>query len=168
MAIERGGETVWRFLIRIVLVLFIALFITALWVGTSFETPRIPLNHRRAVASIRSVNLAQQHHAGQHPAAGFACNLSELSDRESVAPGAGFIDRVLASGTKAAYHFEIRCVRSGNEKTMTYTITAVPTIPGNTGVYALCSDQSGGIWYSKDGSTSDCLAQHKPIEQKYR
>jgi len=144
--------------------LFLAALLVAIFPPS---TSRVFLNQRRAVESMRELNLAEHSYAAQHPDAGFACELSELGE-QGVGPPVGLIDRVLASGTKSWYHFEIRCSQSGSEKATVYTITAVPTLPGTTGVYAFCADQKGEIWYSENGSISDCLAMHKPIEQKYR
>ena len=129
------------------------------------KAPRIFLNHRRAVASIQRLNLAERNYAEQHPDVGFTCKLSDLAE-QGAEPRVGFIDQVLASGTKSSYHFEIGCTQG--QRTTAYTITAVPTIPGITGQYAFCTNQSGEPWYSENGSTSDCLSQHRPIEQKYR
>jgi hypothetical protein len=131
------------------------------------NTPRAVLNQQQAVRSIRDLSLAEHTYALQHPDAGFACDLRELGE-QGVGPPAGLIDRVLASGTKSSYHFEIGCAQGESQKATAYTITAVPTKPGTTGVYALCTDQSGEIWYSENGSPSDCLAKRKPIEQKHR
>jgi hypothetical protein len=148
---------------RISLIVFALLFIAMLfWLGIFPPgTPRIFLNQRRAAESIRNLNLAEHNHAAGHSGVGFACNLNDLGENSSV-------DRVLASGTKASYHFEIRCLQSGGQKATGYTITALPVEAGLTGKYALCSDQTGEIWYSESGLASDCLAMHKPIEQKYR
>jgi hypothetical protein len=133
------------------------------------KTPRTFLNHRRAVESIRRLNLAEHDYAAQHPDLGFACSIRELSEQGAeLASRVSFVDPVLASGTKSSYHFEIGCAHSGIHKGKAYTITAVPTEPGKTGLYALCTDQSGEIWYSENGSTSDCFARHKAIEHKYR
>ena len=78
-------------------------------------TPRVVLNHYRAVQSIRSLNLAERTYAARHPEAGFACNLRDLSYAE-------LIDRVLASGTESAYYFEIRCLQQGNRKAAIETL----------------------------------------------
>jgi hypothetical protein len=156
---------------RTFLLLFIAALVAAAFLVGIFppKAPRTFLNHRRAVASLRSLNLAERNYAEQHPDAGFACNPSDLAEQGSgAAPRVGFIDQVLASGTKSSYNFAIACARSEGQKSTSYTITATPTKPGTTGVYAFCTDQSGEIWYSENGSTSDCLARHKPIEQTYR
>jgi hypothetical protein len=74
----------------------------------------------------------------------------------------------LASGTKSAYRFEVLCRLDAHQKATSYTITAVTTEPGITGTYALCSDQSGEIWYSENGLTSDCLAIRKPVPERYK
>jgi len=132
------------------------------------KTPRIFLNQRRAVASVRNLNLAEHDYAARHPNTGFACNLDDLGEHGSGAsPRVALVDRVLASGTKSSYHFDIRCP-SGVGTAAAYTITALPAEPGITGQYALCSDQSSEIWYSESGSPSDCLVTHKPVERKYK
>jgi hypothetical protein len=146
---------------------FLAMFIVlvasvAIWLGTSpLRTPRIPLNHRRAIERVRDLTLAERNYAARHPEAGYACSLGDLGEQ-------GLVDRVLASGTQAGYHFDIHCPETSNQGATAYTITALPVDLGHTGTYALCTDQSGYIWYSENGSVSDCVAMHKPIEQKYR
>jgi hypothetical protein len=131
------------------------------------DTPRVFLNQRRAVQSIRVLNGAEKTYAEQHPMVGFACRIADLDGNNPEQPPASLPDLVLLSGTKAGYHFEARCTPGDSYKTTNYTITAVPTKPGITGEYALCSDESGQAWYSENGSISDCLAMHKPIERKY-
>jgi hypothetical protein len=125
------------------------------------STPRIFLNQRHATMSIREVNLAQQNYSARHPRTGYACNLDDLGEQ-------GAVDGVLASGTKAGYHFEIQCPQRGTQKAERFTITAVPVNPGVTGQYALCADQSGDVWYSEHGLASDCLAMRKQVGKKYR
>ena len=150
---------------RSILVVILAFLILVVVWPPSLSTPRVFLNQRRAVLSIEDVSLAESKYAAQHPAAGYACSLSDLGEQGS---GIGLVDRVLASGTKAGYHFEIQCPQRESQKVARYAIIATPVNPGTTGKYALCSDQSGLIWYSENGSVSDCLAMHKPIERKYR
>ena len=129
------------------------------------SSPRVFLNQRRAVLSITSVSNAEHKYAAERPSAGYACNLSELSTQDSED---SLVDSVLASGMKAGYYFKLQCPQDSGPKVTRYTITAVPTIPGTTGDYALCADQSGQVWYSEKGSPSDCLSTHKPVERKYR
>lgn len=141
------------------LIVLVSAFVLAGFLPLS--THRIFLNQRRATISIQELNLAQKNYSAQHPHIGYACNLSDLADQ-------GTVDGVLASGTKAGYHFEIRCPQRGAQKAESFTITAVPVNPGVTGQYSLCADQRGEVWYSEAGLVSDCLAMRKLIERKYR
>jgi hypothetical protein len=151
---------------QIALVGLVVLLIAVVFLGIFPPgTPRIFLNQLRAVRSIEDVSLAERKYAARHPETGYACNLSDLGEQGSEI---GLVDRVLASGTKSWYHFDIRCAQNGKQRATAYTITALPVEPGHTGTYALCSDQRGEIWYSENGSAADCLETRKPIEQKYR
>ncbi len=166
-----GANKDMAFAKRTFLAVFIVIFVSAVFLLAIFppSTPRIFLNHRRAVESIRQLNLAEHDYAAQHPDAGFTCNLSDLGSQGSESlPRVGLVDQLLASGTKNSYHFEILCSQYSGQKATRYTITALPVEAGMTGKYALCSSQSGEIWYSENGSVSDCLAMRKPVEQKYR
>ena len=151
----------------IAIVLFISGFI---WLGIfPPNASRIFLNHRRAVGSIQVLILAEHNYEQRNPDAGFACNLGDLSEHgPEPSSTVALDDRVLTSGTKGGYHFNIGCPQNGNQKARAYTITALPVEPGHTGTYALCTDQRGEIWYSESGSDSDCLATQKPVEKKYR
>jgi hypothetical protein len=150
---------------RMVLVGFVVLLIAVVFLGGfSLEQPRIPFNHRRAILSIEDVTLAERKYAAGHPETGYACNLSDLGKQGSEVG----LDRVLASGTKAGYHFEIQCPQRESQKISHYAIIATPVNPGTTGKYAFCTDQSGQVWYSESGTAVDCLETRKPIEQKYR
>jgi hypothetical protein len=144
-----------RSILAVILVFFI---LVVVW-PRSLSTPRIFLNQRRAILSIEDVSLAERKYAARHPETGYACNLSDLGEQGSEV---GLVDRVLASGTKAGYHFEIQCPQRESQKVAHYAIIATPGNPGTTGRYALCTDQSGEIWYSENGLASDCLAKHKP------
>jgi hypothetical protein len=150
---------------RSILVVILVFFILVVVWPRSLSTPRIVLNQHSAVRSIEDVSLAERKYAARHPETGYACNLSDLGEQGSEI---GLVDRLLASGAKSGYHFDIRCPQNGNQKATAYTITALPVEPGHTGTYALCSDQRGEIWYSENGSAADCLETRKPIEQKYR
>lgn len=151
---------------RIVLVGFVVFLIAVVFLGIfSPSAPRIFLNQRRAILIIEDVSLAERKYAARHPETGYACNLSDLGEQGSEV---GLVDRVLASGTKAGYHFEIQCPQRESQKVARYAIIATPVNPGTTGKYALCTDQSGQTWYSENGSAADCLETRKPIEQKYR
>ena len=157
---------------RTFLILLASSIIAAvIWLGVVSppNTPRIFLNQRRAVESLDQLNAAEREYAITYPDTGFACGLGELAELASQ-PGSHMasVDRVLASGTKAAYRFEIQCGEPvGRSRITNYKITALPVEPGTTGRYALCTDQSGDIWFSDNGVAADCFAAHKSIEKKY-
>ena len=62
--------------------------------------PRIPMNHRRAAHSAFQLIAAERQYAARFPPAGFTCDLPQLEQ-------AGFVDKVLASGERAGYHYEL-------------------------------------------------------------
>ena len=151
-----------RIFLGVLIVLLISVVVGLVFAPLS--QPRIPYNHRRAIHSITDLSLAERNFAMRHPSTGFACNLGNLEQSSEPVPPAGSVDRVLASGTKSGYHFEIRCLQ-GSQSVTGYTITAVPVSLGITGKYAFCTDQSEKVWYSESGSVTDCLAMRKPVER---
>ncbi len=111
--------------------------------------PRIPMNHTRAAHWTRHLVAAERQYAARFPAGGFTCNLQRLAE-------AGLIDKVLASGDKSGYRYELRnCGTSG--KVAAFTMAAVPTKAGTTGVFAFCANEEGVVWYAEDGSADGCL-----------
>lgn len=131
--------------------------LTLIIVGTpDLSTPRIKLNHIRAVRSFQDLRWAEQHYALKNARRVYACSLNDLSK-------AGLVDGVLASGKKNAYRFELRCFQEQNGAVMGYRFVGIPEVPGVTGKFAFCADQSGEIWYSESGSVSECFAKHRAV-----
>jgi hypothetical protein len=147
---------------RLIPVVILVFFILVVVWPRSLSTPRTFLNQRRAILSMENVSLAERKYAARHPEIGYACSLSDLGEQGSEV---GLVDRVLASGTKAGFHFEIQCPQHESQKVARYAIVATPVNPGTTGKYALCTDQSGQIWYSENGSAADCLETRKPLSR---
>ena len=111
--------------------------------------PRIPMNHRRAANSSVQLIGAERKFATTFPATGFTCDLRQLGQ-------SGFIDKVLASGDKAGYHYELH----GCNTTATapnFSFTAVPMVQDKTGKFAFCANQEGVLWYANHGSTEECF-----------
>lgn len=91
---------------RTFLIALIPLCISVIWLGiVPHEAPRVFLNQRSAARGISDVSVAENKYAAQHRQAGYACNLSNLGEE-------GLVDAVLASSTRAGYHFEIQCPRT--------------------------------------------------------
>ena len=111
--------------------------------------PRIPMNHMRAAHSAFQLIGAERQYAARFPAAGFTCDLRQLAQ-------AGIVDKVLASGEEAGYHFELH----GCNTTATvaaFSLSAVPIAQGKTGKFAFCANQEGMLWYAGSGSADECF-----------
>jgi hypothetical protein len=123
---------------RTYLILFSAVLL-ALVVRTVFfipdEAPRTVLNLYRTVKSVQTLNIAEHAYAAQHLEAGFACKLSDLGGQGAESElEVGFVDPVLASGTKAGYEFEIACsIPREDRKVSSYTVSALQTTKSREG-----------------------------------
>jgi type IV pilus assembly protein PilA len=144
-------------LIELLIVVAIILVIAAIAVP-SLVRSRIAANEASAVASVRTLTTAETAYAQTYPNVGYTCNLTDLGPPTGGAPasatGAGVIDSVIASGTKAGYVLTLsNCTGTPQS---TYASAAVPLTPGSTGIRAFCSDASGTIWFATDGSAATC------------
>ena len=72
------------------------------------------MNQRRAVASLRELNSAERRYSAQRPDATYACALNDLEQFG--------IDRVLLSGDKAGYRFEVSCPPSEQPREAHYLV----------------------------------------------
>jgi hypothetical protein len=117
---------------------------------------RLALNQYDAVLWLWDLNVTEHKYAARHPNAGFACNFNDLGELDPYY-------RNIGSEEWSGYHFEVQCPQ-GSGEAKGYKITAVPVKAGKTGNLAFCTDQSRGIWYSKKGLISDCLAMRNPVE----
>jgi hypothetical protein len=111
--------------------------------------PRIPMNHMRTAHSVVQLMVAEQRHAATFPAVGFTCNLPQLAR-------SGTVDKVLASGEKAGYKYELHgCDTAAS--VATFSVSAVPIAEGKTGEFAFCGNQEGILWYAGGGSADECF-----------
>lgn len=117
---------------------------------TPMSHPRIPMNHMRAANSSIQLIAAERQYATKFPATGFTCDLRELAQE-------GLVDRVLASGDKAGYHFDLHGCNT-NATASVFSFTAVPIAQNRTGKFAFCANQEGAVWYSVRGSTDECFS----------
>jgi hypothetical protein len=149
-------------ILAIILVGSIALYGVGMFAPLS--TPRITLNHIRAGRNVRLLITAENAFSGKFPDVGFTCELHNLERIAESSDGVPIIDSVLASGEKAAYHYELSGCQQ-HEKAAHYVITAVPTKPGVVGKYPFCADERGVVWYDDSGSNASCLAEHWPWKE---
>src|ERR1700730_2749962 len=73
-----------------------------------------------------------------------------------------------ASGTRNSYHFEILCPQGNQSKGYALHNYCRAGRSRNDWQVCVVLISKWRIWYSENGSASDCLAMHKPVEQKYR
>ncbi len=124
----------------------------------------VTMNETSAAASIRAINTAQVSYAATYPARGFACSLSAMGGMGSGSTPdehhAMLLDPRLSNGRKNGYVFKISSC-SGSPAT-SYAVVAVPADP-SSGIKTFCSDQSGVLRTSSNGSPESCLGSGKPL-----
>ncbi len=118
-------------------------------VRAPLSQPRIPLNHMRAANSSAQLIAAERQYASRLPATGFTCDFGQLAE-------ADLIDKVLASGNKAGYHYELHGCDAPPIGSV-YSFTAAPISPGKTGKFTFCANQEGVLWYATGGSADECF-----------
>ena len=146
-------------LIELLIVVAIILVLAAIAIPSLLRS-RISANEASAIASLRTINTAQVTYAITYPAEGFADNMTKLGSPTGTTPvssaSSGLLDWVLGCATqpcpKSGYQFSITNV-AGTPVT-TYTITAIPTAFGQTGVRGFCSDQLSHVSYDPAGGTN--------------
>lgn len=114
-----------------------------------------------AVAALRSLNSACEDYARLY--GGYPKRLSNLGPGSPAsAASAALIDAELAAGTKNGYVFTYTAGASGvSGNVLSYSITADPVNPGNSGRRRFFTDQSGVIRASLAGAAD---ASSTPIE----
>lgn len=119
---------------------------------------RMAANESSAIASIRSISVAEVRYAQAHSNVGFTCSLSDLA-------GDRLISRPLANGTKNGYAFELSDCSAGAEGTgnVKYRVVAYPVSMNATGARAFCSDESSVIRVDSSGSARGCLENGSPL-----
>ncbi len=137
----------------------IPIFVAAVILNV-FESP-VEGNEAVAIASLRTIFLAQKVYANSHPNLGFSCELSSLGGAGGSSGGAGLIDGVLAGGEKSGYKFEISNCAGKLHKS--YTLVAYPRVIKTTGRRAFCVDETGMFKVDEKGSAGDCITSGKPL-----
>jgi len=122
-------------------------------------------NETTAAASVRTINTAQVAYAAAYPTHGFTCTLSDLG---GMGGGSGtdehhalLLEPRLSNGRKNGYIFKLS--NCNGTPAATYSVTAVPA-DATAGTRAFCSDQSGVVRYSLDGSADTCLSTGQPLQ----
>jgi type IV pilus assembly protein PilA len=120
---------------------------------------RMAANESSAVATVRTLNVAEVSYSVAHPNAGYTCALSDLA-------GDKLIDGALASGQKNGYAFELTDCAVGAEGTanVKFRVIAHPVVVNQTGMRAFCSDESSAIRVDAGGSGPGCAENGSPLQ----
>jgi type II secretory pathway pseudopilin PulG len=113
---------------------------------------RIAANESSALASVRTIAVAEATYAGSNPNFQYACSLADLAQVQQ-------IDGALVSGQKYGYRFEIMGCEADNDgaPSKKYKVVAYPIAVNQTGIRAFCSDESAVIRADASGSPQKCL-----------
>ena len=145
---------------RVVLIIVIGILLAVVILTLLPQHLRQHTNERLAAATLRRIGTLQHHYASTHPDVGFACDLSRLQASEM---DGSFLDSSL-TGSRAGYRFAIAgCESRADGVVIHYRATAVPLEQGTTGFLALCTDESGTLWYDKAGSGTDCFTYRRRV-----
>ncbi len=142
-------------LIELLIVVAIILIIAAIAIPNLLQA-RVAANEASAVASLRTITVAQVSYADNYPTVGFAPALANLGGTNCSAPdqnGACFIDSQLASGTKNGYNFT--SIGIGSNPSGQYLSVASPI--AGSGNRSFCSTESGSIFFDPNGGA---IADH--------
>ncbi len=142
-------------LIELLVVVAIILIIAAIAIPNLLQA-RVAANEASAVASLRTVTIAQISYNDNYPTVGFAPALSNLGGTSCDTPdqnGACLIDSLLASGTKNGYTFSSTGI--GSNPTGQYLSVGMPL--QGSGNRSFCSVEDGTIHYDPSGAA---IADH--------
>ncbi|HXJ15000.1 MAG TPA: prepilin-type N-terminal cleavage/methylation domain-containing protein [Candidatus Limnocylindrales bacterium] len=127
-------------LIELLIVVAVILIVAAIAIP-NFLRAKISANEASAVSSIHAVNTSEISYSAANPTIGFAAVLADLGPA-----GGGYIDSLLAAGTKSGYSFTYTVV--GATPYTQYKLNADPTTRGVTGARSFYSDASNVTRYN--------------------
>jgi len=145
-------------LIELLIVVAIILIIAAIAIPNLMRS-KMAANESSAVGSLRTINTAEVTYSTNYPTIGFTPNISDLGGTSAsacastaVSNGACLIDTTLSTGVKSGYSFNLG--GTSGTPAVTYTSSAQPVVPGQSGQRYFCSDQSGVIQYNLTAACS--------------
>jgi type IV pilus assembly protein PilA len=121
-------------------------------------------NESSAAMNLSAVIALQRKYAVAHPEKGFACELPLLKSSEHQESG-DYEPLLLVTGAQAGYKFSLGgCYADAKGTVVHYQVTAVPIELGKTGLAAFCGDDSGLLWYDREGSATNCLTSRRALK----
>ena len=137
-------------LIELLVVVAIILIIAAIAIPNLLQA-RVSANEASAVASLRTINIAQITYNSNYPTVGFAPTLTALGGTSCAPPdqtSACLIDTLLAAGAKNGYTFNSTGI--GSSPAGAYFVTGLPASGG--GNRSFCTTEDGVIHYDPTGA----------------
>jgi len=141
-------------LIELLIVVAIILIIAAIAIPNLLRS-RMAANEASAVGSLRTINTAEVTFATTYNTIGFG----SLTALGGAAPcttarsaAACLLDDVLSSATATKSGYQFTVTLGTQTPVVTYTSLATPSVVGQSGQRAFCSDQSGVIRQNAAGT----------------
>ncbi len=151
-------------LIELLIVVAIILIIAAIAIPNLLRA-RMSANEASAVGSLRSINTAELSYNAAYSNLGFTTALANLGGPAAAAcvPSTSsgcFIDSSLSTGTKSGYKFTLAIGSSPLVGTVTpsYSVTATPVTPNQTGTRYFCSFEDAVVRSSTGALANPCTA----------
>lgn len=142
-------------LVEALVVVMVILVIAAIAIP-NMVTSRMKANEAAAVASMKTIQIAEALYQTEYPEEGFAPSLAVLGPNGSDCSTTDarhsciIMDDALLSGLKGGYILEV--LGDGTKPATGYTITATPQSTAMSGRCSFGSDQSGSIFKVVQGS----------------
>jgi hypothetical protein len=120
-------------------------------------------HERAAMKSLQGIHGLEVRYYAEHADKGFSCALEPLR-----AYASGDDDWAEAlGGTAKGYAFSVvACKPESNGEVKRYGLVAVPVKPGDSGVRAFCTDQTGQLYMDVEGSGEECLRGRVAVPKK--
>jgi type IV pilus assembly protein PilA len=156
------SDSVGFSLIELLIVVAIILIIAAIAIPNLLHS-RMAANQASAVGTLRAINAAEITYASIYNA-GYSSTLAQLGPPPgggaATSAAAGLVDSLVASGSKSGYTFVYTPVQGTSGTVVSYSVTASPISPGQTGQTYYYTDPSTVI---RQNNSTVATASDSPI-----
>jgi len=117
---------------------------------------RVALDESNALQSLHALTKLELQYAAAHPSERFSCDFARLkteasSNREQAH------EEFLFSDSFEGYKFSLAgCEFDLKGVAIRYKATAIPPLPGKSGIRAFCTDETGEMRYGLNSSPESC------------
>ena len=131
------------------------LIFAAIWIPHNMVS-RVAHDEASAAGGLRALTSLELRYAVAHPSKGFTCDFALLKT-EVPSNGDRTTEGFLFSDPFEGYKFSLTgCEADSEGVVLRYRATAVPVLPGKTGVRAFCIDQTGELRFGVNESPETC------------